>query len=69
MTDRGASLTYQLASCQGKAAFETFAVAEKVAKRRRRQKIFKNGRPQTPYKCEACGRWHIGARGRPIRGR
>lgn len=44
--------------CVGKEPFDSFERANKVAKRRRRARDAFKG--QRPYKCEICGKWHIG---------
>jgi len=44
-----------VSSCDGKATFNNFRLAEKVAKRHRRY----NHRLQ-PYKCPSCNKYHIG---------
>lgn len=43
------------AGCEGKQAFASRAKAKEVAKRMRR-----GGRTVGEYRCEFCGRWHIG---------
>lgn len=47
------------AGCTGKAPFESRALAEKVALRRRKQ----GKRDNHAYKCRFCGKWHIGTSG------
>lgn len=37
--------------CQGKEPFESRAIAEAVARRRR----------NSTYKCKGCGKWHVGS--------
>lgn len=51
---------YELSACTGKASFDSFSLAKKVAKRRRRSMC--GDRKSDAYKCEACGKWHIGYR-------
>ena len=42
--------------CVGKERFTTFALAERVSKRRRRE-----GTKRGPYRCRECGGYHIGS--------
>lgn len=50
--------TARMAQCTGKAAFSARFLATKVAKRMAGRG--KNG--LQPYRCEKCGRWHLGER-------
>jgi hypothetical protein len=53
-----------LDSCQGKAGFASFTLANRVggAQRKRREST---GRSH-PYHCQHCGQWHLGtSSGRP----
>lgn len=45
----------RMAGCVGKEPFESRAVAEHVARRRRTE-----GKANQAYKCEFCRKWHIG---------
>ena len=58
--------SYELSACLGKAAFDSFGLAQKVAKRRRR--AMGGDRKSDAYKCLACGKWHIGYRSQKKRG-
>lgn len=49
-----------LAGCSGKEPFASRALAQQVAKRRRR----KGKRMQFAYKCDICGKHHIGTKDR-----
>lgn len=51
----------RLASCEGKEAFATPALAWAVQERRtRRPKRGRQYRDNEPYRCPHCGKWHIG---------
>lgn len=56
MGDRWSDRTLE-ASCQGKEAFSSPSLAEKVA--RRMNKKGKGEAPMTPYRCPHCNHWHI----------
>lgn len=43
-------------TCEGKERFLTFALAEMVSRKRRRQ-----GTKRAPYKCGECGSYHVGS--------
>jgi hypothetical protein len=45
----------QLSQCVGKEGFQSFGLANQVARRRKR-----TGKPGTPYKCPHCHQFHIG---------
>jgi len=49
------------AMCLGKSAFNSFTEAEKVAKRRKTRR--KGPITVEPYKCRACGKFHLASRG------
>lgn len=49
-------LTRRLSQCEGKVPFETYMLAEKVARRPAR----KERRRQRAYRCPLCGKYHIG---------
>lgn len=49
---------HAVTSCLGKAAYESYDVANEVASR-------KHKRRGKPYKCVYCNKWHAG-RGKPI---
>lgn len=59
MSDRpiNKSALYRLVACDGKVAFDSLALAQKVAKRRRTSGKY---RGQAPYRCLDCGKYHIG---------
>ncbi len=46
----------QLAQCEGKIPFDSWGLAEKVAKRRHH-----NGKKGRPYRCPHCHKFHIGS--------
>ena len=46
------------ASCDGKPSFQSYALADKVAKRGRARRHVNS----MPYRCEWCDRWHIGTK-------
>ncbi len=50
------SPNFELVTCEGKARFDTLALAKRIATRRKH----KADRPGTPYHCKCCGGWHIG---------
>lgn len=52
MSDRDTDA--QLSACAGKVAFESPALAMRV-NRDRKKKIRRE-----PYRCEHCGKWHLG---------
>lgn len=43
-----------LASCAGKQAFDSEALARAVASRRKRGHTYEH------YRCKECGKWHVG---------
>lgn len=49
---------FVIAGCDGKPSFPSFALADKVAKRSRSKRHLNS----MPYRCEWCGRWHIGTK-------
>lgn len=51
----------RLTFCEGKEAYESRALAEKVARRRSGR-----GKHTETYKCKGCGKYHMGE---PIKGR
>ena len=53
------------ASCEGKQAFASRALADKVQTRRCKQfdRSYESGRP---YRCRVCGQFHIGTK-QPVR--
>ena len=53
--------SFRKASCEGKVVFESFALASTVAKRRRKRDRLSQ---QEAYRCDWCGRFHIGFRPR-----
>lgn len=48
----------RVAGCDGKVGFESFALAARVAKRRKR-----GGKPCAMYRCGVCRLIHLGSRG------
>lgn len=46
---------FRLSACAGKVAFDSPALAVKVAKRRRDQRY-----PLKAYRCKVCGKYHLG---------
>lgn len=48
---------YRIAACDGKAAYDSRDLAERVAKRGRR---FGKAESLRAYRCESCGKWHVG---------
>lgn len=54
----------KVAGCDGKKTFESYRMANQVAKRRRRAGA--EMRDQYPYHCQVCRQWHIGSHGRTI---
>lgn len=51
------SKSLKLAACVGKVAFETASLAQRVARRRARSKAQAKGKV---YRCQHCGKWHLG---------
>jgi len=49
---------WQATGCMGKQAFDTMAMANKVAK----LSSGRNSLPMNAYKCQFCGKYHIGNR-------
>lgn len=47
-----------LSSCQGKEAFASFSLAQRIANRSRKQKL--NNVSLRPYFCKLCRRFHLG---------
>lgn len=54
------STEYRVTACVGKDAFDTQTLAAKVADRMRTS--LRGRRPVRPYRCSACGKWHIGSK-------
>ena len=50
--------------CDGKKIFDSFQMASRVAKRRRRAGA--EMRDQHPYRCPVCQKWHIGSHDRTM---
>jgi hypothetical protein len=48
---------FQLAGCSGKQQYETRLAVDKSI---RAQKARNNNKTKAPYKCEYCGKWHVG---------
>ena len=48
--------TYRAAGCSGKQTFSSWPLAERVARQQRR----KRGGNANPYRCQFCGRVHVG---------
>lgn len=44
---------YEISSCTGKIAFDSAIIANTVRRRRK-------GDNREAYRCENCGRWHLG---------
>ena len=44
--------------CAGKQAFETFALADHIARRQR----FQEKGAALPYRCGLCSKWHVGTK-------
>lgn len=52
---------YHRRACEGKPAFPSLRLAQDVAHRRRHGRNKDPERKTSiPYKCKACGLWHIG---------
>lgn len=49
----------ELSSCQGKAAFVTWTLANQTCERRRKSEQTRH-EPQQVYRCQHCRHWHIG---------
>lgn len=47
---------FQLAACVGKTGFESFALAQQVARRQHQRK----GKAVTIFRCQYCGKVHTG---------
>jgi ribosomal protein L44E len=43
------------ATCNGKQGYDSPALAQKIAKRRKRIAV------RVTYKCKECGKWHLGS--------
>lgn len=50
----------RLAACAGKVAFASAALAHALQQRRRRNGRKGTFRDNEPYRCQHCGKWHIG---------
>lgn len=48
-----------IATCHGKARFDSPALANKASRRSRRS----HHEAITPYHCDHCGGWHLGTKG------
>jgi hypothetical protein len=46
---------YAEATCNGKQGYDSPALAQKIAKRRKRVGVWMT------YKCKECGKWHLGS--------
>lgn len=55
MTERADE--YALAGCVGKARFESYAAADRIQKRRGRDRKY---RKSEVYRCRVCRGWHLG---------
>ena len=53
-----ASQVAYLSTCEGKAKFESAALAHEVLTRKQRKA--RHGRRMKTYRCKVCGSWHIG---------
>lgn len=53
-----AASEWRTTSCDGKHAFDTRAMANRVAK----LSSGRQSKPMNSYKCEFCGKYHIGSR-------
>jgi hypothetical protein len=56
------SALYRKVACDGKVAFDSISLAQRVAKRRRRAPAI--GGRQVVYRCHDCGKYHIGGTGK-----
>jgi hypothetical protein len=51
---------FEAASCEGKEAFTSGALAHRVAQRRLRARRDRHNRRLVPYHCRVCGLVHLG---------
>ena len=49
-----------VAACAGKTAFQTFDAAAQVMRRIYAGERSRPGQGMKPYRCPACGHWHVG---------
>lgn len=57
------SIEFRRSQCHGKHAFPSAVLAMRVARQSRRRHHGEK-RPPRAYRCDACGRWHIGGSNR-----